>query len=947
MRYLIVFILATAYLILPAQERLTSIVNEVQEEKIYIQEVDGIKYVIKTNPDDELSVFLLNENFTISHLYTNNFKNVYVDFLVHVVDEYVYLFDGNEPVKYNFILNEELRYTLPEGWFPTLWLYQGTRRPVVSARNATNSETKTFILSENGDIIEEDEDVSCFEVFQNHTLCSNRLIGSQRVYFAENIDSKERDTLIFGATNLDYRLENNGQDLVYIDNNNRICKYDGITAEKYCIPALTYNKNIYDAYRWIDDYLVLFHEDVDHISLFNAIDGSQTHIIDYEEFPFFSTNQLNAAYIVENRLVLQTSNDVLIVDLITLELDFYDTHSSRWTVNPLIDDRYLLVYEFLLQDNEYVLANKLIDLRDNTKIDLNFIGDIYMSDYAKVIPVGDDYLGVFWLGDYIQDIAFRISPENRSFTHVPEIQPRTSQGLPRSTTKLFKLGEDLAFVSEDIVDREIDRIYAIDGNKVNLVVSEEIYDFYPSGFIKLEDKLTYAVERVDSWDIFSFDGKYPSLEAEIPIPSTFMGTAGFLEKYVITDKNVFAIVQGLGFDIRKSLMRYDKINSTIEEVVEVEDLIFNDPLVSNGEDTYFFSYATLYHVDEFGETSIVLELDGESRVDAVFRQSGEFIYFFSMDGVFVLDGKDANQIYDNNLDFSLLGLQFSESRDFIDRPLLLDISSDVENTLLYLDGNQVREVNIGARGSSICVQENNYFFIQTTPGQNGPRKFLVYSGANDQLFDLTDFNAGQSILNIHELNGDTYIISHEGFADILNIYRMSADFNDSELVFTTPYDRFTPDPNFRILGNEGMLYTNEFIFQVDEAYQFHELNVTGNAFTPEMEIDENGFIYFIAKDEEYGNQLYRVVLVGIRLDVDDIEAIELFEVHPNPASTSLNLPNNMSGEYMIFNDVGQLLMQGDASTSQLDISKLSNGTYSMQVVSDRKIFVSRFAKIKN
>ena len=48
---------------------------------------------------------------------------------------------------------------------------------------------------------------------------------------------------------------------------------------------------------------------------------------------------------------------------------------------------------------------------------------------------------------------------------------------------------------------------------------------------------------------------------------------------------------------------------------------------------------------------------------------------------------------------------------------------------------------------------------------------------------------------------------------------------------------------------------------------------------------------------------------------------------------------------MIFNDMGQLMLQGDVSRSKLDISKLSDGTYSLQIVGDRKIFVSRFVKI--
>jgi len=635
MRYLLPIFILLNYLSLLGQERLTSIVNEVQEEKIYVQSIAGANYVLKTNPKDELHVYILGDDFELKHLYSKNYNNIHTDFFVTVIDEFVYLVDGIQPVKYNFILNKEVRYTIPEGWFPSHWYNAGTRQPSVNTKDALSNESKSFFLGENGEVIEENDEDFYYNVFANHILKIIYHDNNSKSYFAENIDTREEIALMSNASFLDFKIENDGNDLVYVNQENLIIRFDGITGNKNIIPNFIFNDSAYEDFRLLGEHLILLHRDEDKVSIYSSIDGDQTHLFDYEDMQFSLINKIGFAKILERKIILYSSSDALILDLENQNISQYYIHQTRYTFNPIIDDRYFIIYDYELVNNEYVLASRLLDIRDLSEINLNFTGRIEMYDYAKVISVADEYVGIFWgFGEY-SNIAFRISIENNAMTHESSIQPATAQGLPDNTTKLLKLGEHIAFVVEASSDGETDNIYAVEDEQVDLVFADTIYDFYPTGFMELEDELTFATEKDAHWQIYSFDGKNIEQEAIFPIPSSFTGTAGCLEKYVLTNNNVFAVIQGFTFPSSTvNLMRYNKTDGSVEELSELDNLL-DVPLVTDGENTYFYSGSILYHVDEKGEMASIYSVDGGNFIDVVLRsQVGIYTSFLLMVYIF-------------------------------------------------------------------------------------------------------------------------------------------------------------------------------------------------------------------------------------------------------------------------------------------------------------------------
>jgi len=72
--------------------------------------------------------------------------------------------------------------------------------------------------------------------------------------------------------------------------------------------------------------------------------------------------------------------------------------------------------------------------------------------------------------------------------------------------------------------------------------------------------------------------------------------------------------------------------------------------------------------------------------------------------------------------------------------------------------------------------------------------------------------------------------------------------------------------------------------------------------------------------------------------------IQEFSVYPNPCSGSINLKMEQSTkkEVEIFNNLGQLVIAKNTYNQVLDINNLNNGIYWIRLISDNKIFHSKF-----
>lgn len=73
--------------------------------------------------------------------------------------------------------------------------------------------------------------------------------------------------------------------------------------------------------------------------------------------------------------------------------------------------------------------------------------------------------------------------------------------------------------------------------------------------------------------------------------------------------------------------------------------------------------------------------------------------------------------------------------------------------------------------------------------------------------------------------------------------------------------------------------------------------------------------------------------------------LEVISTYPNPATEVIKFDNLDQGSYTIVNLSGAEVLQGTISTSPVNVSDLENGTYIINIQSDKGTFQSRFVKM--
>lgn len=73
--------------------------------------------------------------------------------------------------------------------------------------------------------------------------------------------------------------------------------------------------------------------------------------------------------------------------------------------------------------------------------------------------------------------------------------------------------------------------------------------------------------------------------------------------------------------------------------------------------------------------------------------------------------------------------------------------------------------------------------------------------------------------------------------------------------------------------------------------------------------------------------------------------MEAISTYPNPATEIIKFDNLDQGSYTIVNLSGAEVLQGTISICPVNVSDLENGTYIINIQSDKGSFQSRFVKM--
>lgn len=915
---------------LSAQERVSEIVSEATNKDITIHEYQGENYLLEYNSqDDLLVVYRVEDDFTYTFLHNySHARNSIPFFGVFTIDSYLYTFDGNAPVKYNFITNKEIRYSIPEGWFVQGWSNPNTSYMSISCTNETNDEFESFFVDDLGNIVDDpdpDPDNQIWKVLPNYLLKY-----SASDVFVENIVTGERE--ILNTTPFDFTsIPNIHEDYFsYIDHNGSFRRFDGISGANDVISNLTIDLDLVEGFIWLDNYLFIIGDDENYdavVTQYNVLDGSIINTFDLDS-PY--ARGFDFVSFVENKFVFSSSQELFVLDvdsgLVYKYRSFYD---GSFVSIPITDDGRLIAatyVEWYPNLSDYVLIN----LVDMSEVILDSEYELFPYDYANVVKVGNNYLGVFSNSFSNNKSLFRTDIATNRLLHESQIDKVSNSGLDAGESILLKFNNELVVASTEIygfIDDDLTKVNPFD----LLTIDGSEYMVYPN-FV------SFAANEDDQVIIYSYDGSILITEASLPISSPPFGS-GFIRDYMVTDNYVYYVLTNF---TSTKLMQYEKSSGNIKDMGEIRDSFRSQAFATNGKDSYYYHDGGIYHLDLAGNSNQVVDKDlGSNLPEGFIYPTVDFIYWLGDDGVYLLNGSEGKLLVENPI-FLIPSIWPLFNNDVSSSVLELDFSGN-QYPLLYLQDSIARVLIFNTSVRTTERGTNNHFYITADDlGDDSNSTDFIYDGTNDIRYDITNVDVGLRPTNLHFVDGIPYILSSEFASSDANIYKFEPDFTAAKLSHTIP-NTSSLHAKFQVIGNEGFLYATSNVYLMEEGYILHPLNVQGNFETQEI-VDKDGYVFFIGRDEEYGNQLYRVLLYSFRVSTDELRPVETVVVYPNPASSFLNIPLEVQGDFTILNQLGQVLSSGTLTEGQIDISSLNAGLHYLKIENKNKIYVTTFVK---
>lgn len=159
-----------------------------------------------------------------------------------------------------------------------------------------------------------------------------------------------------------------------------------------------------------------------------------------------------------------------------------------------------------------------------------------------------------------------------------------------------------------------------------------------------------------------------------------------------------------------------------------------------------------------------------------------------------------------------------------------------------------------------------------------------------------------------DLNG---ILALPNLADVLTYHVVSGEVAAADLVN----------------GPVATVNGANIIVNLTGGVKINDANVT----TPDVFAD-NGVVHVLDK-----------VILETFLGLNEASK-EVVRMYPNPATDAVQLAGFDNGDYRIVNNLGEVIAAGVIANGRVDVSKLANGIYQLEIVQDNKQYVGRLVK---
>ena len=108
-----------------------------------------------------------------------------------------------------------------------------------------------------------------------------------------------------------------------------------------------------------------------------------------------------------------------------------------------------------------------------------------------------------------------------------------------------------------------------------------------------------------------------------------------------------------------------------------------------------------------------------------------------------------------------------------------------------------------------------------------------------------------------------------------------------------------------------------------------------------IKLNSDGEIFVAFKDGSVGNKA-SVLRYGFPLSLNENNIVD-YSLFPNPTNNILNVKSQELVDIEIYDSIGNLVLNKN-STKSIDVSKLSNGIYFVNIISGSKTTTEKFIK---
>lgn len=227
--------------------------------------------------------------------------------------------------------------------------------------------------------------------------------------------------------------------------------------------------------------------------------------------------------------------------------------------------------------------------------------------------------------------------------------------------------------------------------------------------------------------------------------------------------------------------------------------------------------------------------------------------------------------------------------------------------------------SIGEHISKVTVKPNGKKVMEN---ESGPSTYTDYTGVPKTFIELIQGSTDNEIIIEKKWTGNTY---NEGIAVWIDFNR-NGEFDVNERVFTSPPNTTSP------VSGKFNVPVDAFVSMTDYKYVVMRVAMERDGVPVNCLSFKNGEV------EDYTVRISKKVVAN---PLDQTEVM----IYPNPVSSVLFVKNiSKRAKYKIYNAAGQVLADGILLNSQINVSKLIQGVYVIDIDDNGKTVQKKFIK---